>query len=258
MAALLSRSLRSGLFGHHWPLFSAVVPSRHSTTSRSRSLYQLVEDVERLEYYRAGGYHPIQIGHRLHERYRIVHKLGYGSFSTIWLVQDEQLSKYVAVKICTTDAIQHEVDTLSRLSAAAAAATATATRTSPRGLIPTVLDRFTIQGPNGIHPCLVTEPARCSLADTKEASVSRLFRLDVARSLAAQLALAVAHIHDQGLVHGGKYLHFQYTITQTLTMLPQTSTWVTSSSNYPPISTPSQKHNCTTSTAHPSLSQYFE
>jgi hypothetical protein len=49
--------------------------------------------------------HPIQIGNYLHERYRIVHKLGYGSFSTVWLARDEQASKYVAVKLCTADAI---------------------------------------------------------------------------------------------------------------------------------------------------------
>jgi serine/threonine protein kinase len=76
-----------------------------SISSNPGPVYERLEDVERLEYYRPGGYHPIQIGNYLHERYRIVHKLGYGSFSTVWLARDEQASKYVAVKLCTADAI---------------------------------------------------------------------------------------------------------------------------------------------------------
>jgi hypothetical protein len=73
-------------------------------------------------------------------------------------------------------------------------------------LIPAILDRFSIQGPNGTHSCFVTAPARCSLSDAKQGSARRLFQLDVARSLAAQLALAVAHVHEHGLVHGGQQL----------------------------------------------------
>lgn len=76
----------------------------------------MVEDVERLEHYRPGGFHPIQIGDRFRDRYRIDHKLGYGSFSTIWLARDEQVPRYVAIKVCTADAVhQEEADTLSRL-----------------------------------------------------------------------------------------------------------------------------------------------
>lgn len=73
-------------------------------------------------------------------------------------------------------------------------------------LIPVILDRFYLKGPNGTHPCLVTLPARCSLRDAREASGSYLFQLDVARSLAAQLVLAVSLVHSQGYAHGGEHL----------------------------------------------------
>lgn len=172
--------------------------------STSPFLYKMVEDVERLEHYRPEGFHPIQIGDRFHERYRIVHKLGYGSFSTIWLARDEQVPRYVAVKVCTADAVQQqEADTLSRLGETAEPHEGLY---GGRDLVPVVLDRFSVQGPNGSHACLVTAPARCSLSDAREASFVGLFRLDVARSLAVQLALAVAFIHGQGLVHGGEHL----------------------------------------------------
>jgi hypothetical protein len=183
-------------------LKACATPSRWSSTSSRLVLYQLIEDVERLEYYRPGGYHPIQIGDRFHERYRIVHKLGFGTFSTIWLARDEQVSKYLAIKVCTADAIPQEADTLSRL---AEVGDASQRETPGRSLIPTVLDCFNIQGPNGSHTCFVTAPARCSLSDTREASVCGLFQLEAARSMAAQIALAVAYIHEQGLVHGGEH-----------------------------------------------------
>lgn len=56
---------------------------RWSSVPARRFVYKLIEDVEKLEYYRPGGYHPLLHGDCLHGRYRVVHKLGYGTFSTI-------------------------------------------------------------------------------------------------------------------------------------------------------------------------------
>lgn len=42
------------------------------------------------EEYRPGGLHPIQLDDVLDGRYRIMRKLGYGSFSTVWLGVDNQ------------------------------------------------------------------------------------------------------------------------------------------------------------------------
>jgi len=65
--------------------------------------YTSVEDVENLEQYCEGEFHPIHIGDQFHDRYRIVNKLGYGSYSTVWLVKDEQRSQYSSLKITTAD-----------------------------------------------------------------------------------------------------------------------------------------------------------
>ncbi|QPG94185.1 hypothetical protein C2857_005297 [Epichloe festucae Fl1] len=163
--------------------------------------YEHIDDVERLDYYKGGGYHPIQIGHRFRERYRIVHKLGHGSYSTTWLARDEQLSKYVAVKIGTASSNYKEVDVLNRLSNHLARENRLC-----RATIPCVFDRFDLDGPNGTHPCFVTTPAMCSLADTIMAGNYKPFQTNVARSIAAQLATAVAFMHRAGFVHGD--LHF--------------------------------------------------
>lgn len=46
---------------------------------------------EWVEDYRPGKFHPIDLGDLLHDgRYKILRKLGYGAFSTVWLARDEQ------------------------------------------------------------------------------------------------------------------------------------------------------------------------
>jgi serine/threonine protein kinase len=46
-------------------------------------------------------YYPLTIGEVLHERYEIVHKLGWGGCSTVWMAHDTKERKYVALKILT-------------------------------------------------------------------------------------------------------------------------------------------------------------
>lgn len=50
--------------------------------------YNWIMDVESLENYIPGGYYPIMIGDVLHDRYRIVDKMGYGGYSIVWLSYD--------------------------------------------------------------------------------------------------------------------------------------------------------------------------
>ncbi|KAJ5405310.1 hypothetical protein N7465_006594 [Penicillium sp. CMV-2018d] len=168
----------------------------------THSLYEPLEEVERFEHYRPGGYHPIQIGDHFHSRYRVVHKLGHGSYSTTWLSCDEHSNKYVTLKVCIVNSDPKDVDITSTL---------TRPHYSPvhnpgKRMIHSVLDRFAIHGPNGTHACYVTATARVSLSGAKDGSWIRLFQLDVARSLAAQLVLAVDYMHAQGIVHGDIHL----------------------------------------------------
>lgn len=36
-----------------------------------------------------GGYHPVQIGNSFNNRYKVIKKLGWGHFSTVWLATDK-------------------------------------------------------------------------------------------------------------------------------------------------------------------------
>ncbi|KAM5474578.1 hypothetical protein MauCBS54593_002154 [Microsporum audouinii] len=73
-------------------------------------------------------------------------------------------------------------------------------------MVPVIMENFTIHGPNGEHECYVAAPARASLAGVKDGSWVRLFKLDTARVLDAQLVIAVEYIHARGYVHGDLHL----------------------------------------------------
>lgn len=46
------------------------------------------DSVEELEEYPE--YYPVKLGQVLNDRYEIFHKLGYGTYSTVWLAVDLQ------------------------------------------------------------------------------------------------------------------------------------------------------------------------
>ncbi|KAH9988770.1 kinase-like domain-containing protein [Xylariaceae sp. FL0662B] len=157
-----------------------------------------MEDMEELERYCPGGYHPILIGDRLNDRYQIVHKLGHGTFSTAWLSWEEKSSTYVAIKIGVADAEHHNESHIRGLLMAADSDP----KTCPgKACIPNLLDDFNVQGPNGTHRCLVTTPTRMSLYHARKFSLKELFRPPVARAIAAQLVQAVDFLHSRGVVH---------------------------------------------------------
>lgn len=187
----------------------------HQDISPQNSAFRFafIEDAEPLERYRAGGYHPLSIGDVLNQRYHIVHKLGFGSYSTTWLAKDiKQLDRYVAIKIkmAESDHDSNETRTWQHLWAAAnePQQPALPLHTAPVGShsIPPILDEFTIDGPNGTHRCIVTVPARMTVAEAREASYTRLFQLKVARVIVAQLIKAVTFMHTRDYVHADLHL----------------------------------------------------
>jgi len=40
--------------------------------------------------YLPGGYHPVHLGDVYCERYKVINKLGFSSYSTVWLARDLQ------------------------------------------------------------------------------------------------------------------------------------------------------------------------
>lgn len=163
-------------------------------------VYRPEVDVEYLEDYVPGGYHPTLIGDTFCSgRYTVVHKLGFGGYSTLWLARDQQRRRYVSLKILTARASpdSHEGEVLHYLMKS------DFTHAGKR-FIPPLLDQFSFHGPNGHHRCLVGEPAGCSIAKSKEDSTNFMFPPDAARSIAAQLLLGLSYVHANGICHGGE------------------------------------------------------
>lgn len=68
---------------YHNPDLSTV-----AANSEDSSLYGSDEEQEDVSQYCRGGYHPVVIGDVFDNRYRVVRKLGWGHFSTVWLCRD--------------------------------------------------------------------------------------------------------------------------------------------------------------------------
>lgn len=158
-------------------------------------------DVEDLEQYRTGGYHPTLINDSFQNgRYTVVHKLGYGGYSTIWLARDQQRNRYVSLKIKVSEELHplRENQIMHLLGDHGS-------NEEGRRFIPRLLEEFSIFGPNGNHSCLVGEPAGLNSSAAKELSADSKFPVESARSIAAQLAMGLFYVHNHGVCHGGSY-----------------------------------------------------
>lgn len=178
--------------------------SSDSTVKRQYTTEVFTEDIEDLERYSSGGYHPLSLNDYLNGRYQIIHKLGYGAFSVVWLARDDRTDSNVAIKVLTAENDRsNEVEILNGLSAN----TISTQSDSIDGQCwtATLLNEFQIHGPNGSHRCLVTTPASGSLHDAREDSEGGVLKLEVARVIIAQLVSAVAFVHSKGVVHGGEF-----------------------------------------------------
>lgn len=170
--------------------------------------YQPLDGVENLNYYHAGGFHPVHLEDEFCDgRYRVIHKLGHGSYSVVWLAKDQQTHRYVALKILRAEASpsSNEGRILHILQEHRSQ------QPYPQGVeyVTTLVDEFDIDGANGRHKCLVSELAGYSIADSKTQSYVWLFPIEVARAISAKVILGVQFLHSSGIIHGGMYLIYE-------------------------------------------------
>ena len=173
------------------------------SSEHSGPVYRWQDYVENLEEYRSGGYHPIRLGDEFSDgRYHVIHKLGYGSYSTVWLARDRIERRYVSLKIIMAQESQLslEAEIQNRLRCG--------DQYHPgRPFVLSLLDEFYIDGPNGRHQCLVTEVVGPSMLAVKSLAAEHdLLPVEIARKITAQLALGLAYVHSCGVIHGGQFL----------------------------------------------------
>ena len=155
-----------------------------------------LKSIEDLEKYEKGGYHPVSLGDTFDKgRYRVVHKLGHGGSSTVWLARDNARQQYVALKIlCAEDPSITDIEILDFLKCRNV-------NHPGHQYISFVYDTFGIDGPNGSHICLVSEVLGPCLADL--VSFGKQLRASASRTIARQLVRAVAYLHSENVCHGG-------------------------------------------------------
>jgi serine/threonine-protein kinase SRPK1 len=113
------------------------------------------EDQEDPAQYREGGYHPVKIGDCFQGRYRVARKLGWGTFSTVWLCCDLVDKQFVALKVVRS-ATRYTRSALKEIGFLKTVHD-TDLSNSGRNKIVQMLDYFMITGVNGTHVCMVFE-----------------------------------------------------------------------------------------------------
>ncbi|KXX74834.1 Protein kinase dsk1 [Madurella mycetomatis] len=162
--------------------------------------YTIGVPAEDLTKYCPGGYHPMSLNDRLHDgRYEIFHKLGFGSFSTVWLARDHHNERNVTIKVVVAD---RSVETARELTILRALKERGDPAHPGWKHVSHLLESFYHEGPNGRHLCIVLGllgPKPTSIADRCPD-----YRLGghLARSVSRQLLLAVDYLHATGVAHG--------------------------------------------------------
>ncbi|GLC46377.1 hypothetical protein PLESTB_001768700 [Pleodorina starrii] len=149
-------------------------------------------DDEGTEDYKKGGYHPVSVGEKYKSgRYTVLRKLGWGHFSTVWLVHDAESGDYRALKVQKsaqhyTEAARDEITLLSQLR--------DGDQNNEKHCV-RLCDSFEHSGPNGRHVCLVFEV----LGDNLLALIKRYdykgIPIPIVRNLARQMLVALDYMH---------------------------------------------------------------
>ncbi|KAG6222083.1 hypothetical protein E4U26_005531 [Claviceps purpurea] len=156
--------------------------------------------------YKQFGLHPIILGDVLPKpltcvsdvnkapRYRIMFKLGFGAFATVWLARDLVDKRYVAVKVghgSDNPLPDRECEILSQIR-----------ETGPgkygHDRVIELLDAFVVEGPNGFHQCLVTEV----ISPLSDSDTRKHCSYDVIQ----QIVEGFAFLHGEGIVHGDPHI----------------------------------------------------
>lgn len=204
MRALVKPSLR--------PCFRCRTLLPHRWTHRMADRQAIEEQT--LPFYDQKQYYPVQPGEMLKDRYCTIAKLGYGAYSTVWLVWDEKFlvhvsppilflcywlacraREYASLKVCVqteeneSSPVLNEINMLHRLEKFA--------EKDHPGLDFTRLARdiFEIDGPSGSHYCIAFKPQGNSVRTLQETFPNAQLRKHLVKSIIHRLFFAVNWLH---------------------------------------------------------------
>eukprot|EP00201_Polytomella_parva_P015931 CAMPEP_0175070112 /NCGR_PEP_ID=MMETSP0052_2-20121109/18542_1 /TAXON_ID=51329 ORGANISM="Polytomella parva, Strain SAG 63-3" /NCGR_SAMPLE_ID=MMETSP0052_2 /ASSEMBLY_ACC=CAM_ASM_000194 /LENGTH=283 /DNA_ID=CAMNT_0016337207 /DNA_START=60 /DNA_END=911 /DNA_ORIENTATION=- len=143
--------------------------------------------------YKKGGYHPVKIGDKFKNRYTVLMKLGWGHFSTVWLVSDSKTNELAAMKIMRsaktyTESAIDEIKLLSDIHRYA---------DSKENRCVRILDHFDHRGPHGCHVVLIFEVLGDNLLTLIRRYGNRPIPLPIVKNITRQMLEAMAYFHDE-------------------------------------------------------------
>ena len=173
------------------------------------------------------GYFPAKLGGTLHDnRYHLMRKLGWGSYSSVWLCKDTlcvhsssqiktsldillfpphfRTKDYVALKILTVNStIGHKIGAATELAFLQRISSADLNHPG-RKHCSTVLDNFMEDEIHGKHLCLSFMPLGQSVSALRRARKPPVLPINVVKSVVYQTLLALDYLHVRcQIVHTG-------------------------------------------------------
>ena len=148
-----------------------------------------------------GGYHPVRVGDAYGPsgRYIVLSKLGWGHFSTVWLVEDiARGGAHAALKIQKsaphyTEAARDEITLLTQIRNGDPDDQKHCVR---------LIDAFDHSGPHGRHVCMVFERLGDNLLSLIKAFSYRGVPLPAVRELARQVLVGLDYLHSsRSIIH---------------------------------------------------------
>ncbi|EKE37253.1 hypothetical protein ENUP19_0247G0017 [Entamoeba nuttalli] len=155
------------------------------------------EYVEKPKYYRLGGYHPVVIGEE-YNGYIIQKKLGFGHFSTVWLVEHKENKVQGALKIVKsaktyTETALDEIKIMKKINEC---------DPERKENVIHILEDFKHNGPNGQHICMVMELGGSNLLDLIKYYDYKGIPINDCKEIAKQILKALDFIHTKcGIIH---------------------------------------------------------
>ncbi|KAK7935641.1 serine/threonine protein kinase-36 [Apiospora marii] len=165
------------------------------------------EDLEDVEQYKRGGYHPVHLGDQLDDRFEVFHKLGFGPDATVWLCLDTRAQNWRAVKVMRAalsslpslafpysfDEAARTCDELLLMQHFENKGVDAEEAGSHHVVIPD--ESFQIDGPNGTHVCFVLPVLGPSI-------LSKLNAPETHGEILHQVAESLRFLHEHGVRHG--------------------------------------------------------
>lgn len=182
--------------------------------------------------YKPGGYHPVKVGEVYNQRYVVIKKLGWGHFSTVWMVKDRKViatanslksagqNQFFAIKVQKsaehyTEAAMDEVELLDCVAsvrkqceaAAGVASTDIDGVTSSQIVehskhVAILHDSFFHTGPNGRHMCMVFTMLGCNLLGVIKSFNYRGIPVPVVKRMIRGICMGLDFLHRKcNIIH---------------------------------------------------------